>query len=1006
MPLSAFDPVDQDNSDNDAVNTVEEIKRLTQSATPDVAKRVSEIYKRSPYIPPSVILAMAKSGTSDSTVNAVSKTAAMEYVRKNDPYREGESWISRNVWGNFKAASRWTFATLSLLPDLAQNVSAELFSENDPNGVEGIIKSTQLGTMLANSDQAGEGFFLGGKAADLQAERARKFRGTINGHAWTVGRAAGQAVFTPGSRPYTILSGFIDAAVQVGTDPSLFVGKPLKAARAAKATLPGLAGEEALEAAARLARGEAGLEAAESIAYTQSKLGQFVLNDPRAVRVVKQFADIGADTGLTQEDKVLRVMEKFKFRISPDEAAKFAEADTIEKVHGVLGLASSKLANSPDNLLLSRDIRDIEGATWLDSKIERVPLLRLKNTKLFSTLPNERTLVNGTGLDKAKAIQTYSNYLKGVGISVDSVDYKNVMRRVVGAYSLAEPGAAKDAVSEAFDEALNVIKNKTGFKVRDDVWKQVVDAKKKALGESRTYSADEVGWPDDGGTFQALRQFIPDEVIEKFPVEVRDRLVNVGPGALNELADQVLVLPEFRAMRKASGMLARITTATPVEASTDVIRSVQNELWKPLALATGGYIMRNMMDAQTRIAINGLSSAFRHPFDFMLWVFNKKGFQDIKGGDFGDVIRSSVDTWGDEQVEFVEALQENIYRHLERPNDSNINMYRTGSWSKVSLADAPDAHTTGYVDNLAKINTDPINGQIARMNLMFIDEDKQNEMLLDWLRRPENKKRLDSLNTYAQTGWRIADPETGIGDNIRFPSEALENVQIEWIRKQSRSRVATIAGGDKDLNFIAAYNKVPLIVEQDGQRIIAPLQRRVSPDDLDFVEDVTPGSTVLFADGKQGVIVNSYSKLDDANVLGGGQRDVLLDIQPVAVGPDNEIINAIDIPAGRFNPKMLGQSVGSDELRDLLGLKGLRGELKPTISMANRGEPVESSRRFGSISKAMDWLVDRFFVDLYGRGTQILEKSPVFRQYYYREVFDAADELAPSEAAKLVDRVK
>jgi len=137
MPFSAFDPVNEESSNEQAVNVVAEIERLKKSARPEVASRIAEIYRSAPYIPPAVILSMAKAGVSDQTVEASKKAAAIKYVRDNDPQRDDGNWFSRNVYGNFKAATRWTFAGLQLLPDLAQNVGAEIFSPNDPEGTDG-----------------------------------------------------------------------------------------------------------------------------------------------------------------------------------------------------------------------------------------------------------------------------------------------------------------------------------------------------------------------------------------------------------------------------------------------------------------------------------------------------------------------------------------------------------------------------------------------------------------------------------------------------------------------------------------------------------------------------------------------------------------------------------------------------------------------------------------------------------------------------------------------------
>jgi hypothetical protein len=1009
MPFSAFDPVNEESSNEQAVNVVAEIERLKKSARPEVASRIAEIYRSAPYIPPAVILSMAKAGVSDQTVEASKKAAAIKYVRDNDPQRDDGNWFSRNVYGNFKAATRWTFAGLQLLPDLAQNVGAEIFSPNDPEGTDGWFKSTNLGTLISNSSQAGEGFFIGGEAAEKQAERARKFRGTINNHAWTIGRGAAQLAFVPGSKPYNVLSGFIDAAVAIGADPTALAGKPIAAARTARATIPGLVGADALTAARALAKGEAGLGSAEQIAFEGTKFGKWVTSDKRAVRLTGQIVDIAKNADLSDEQKVLLLLEKFDYNISPQIASEFARADDGLKVQGLLGEASSRLQGTPDEILLPKDVREIRGATaasaWLDEKAERVPLFRnVRNNRFFSQVPKNQVVINGSGIDKAQAIKNYSNYMKGIGFGPDSDEYKNVMGQVVRAYSLSDPGASRPAVQAAFDNALRVIATKaagrTGADI-DDVWKRMVAAKNAELAKSRVFTVDEIGWADDGGLVQSLLKYFPQEVIDDFPQEALDRLVLTGPGALNELADEVAVLPDFREVRKFAGILSRVSTKQPVEKVNALIESAQNELWKPLALATGGYIMRNMIDAQTRIAMNGMSGLFRHPQDFILWVMNKKGFEDIRGVDFEDVLRTNVEEWGENQREMVDALTFDTYKNLDRPVDAKTNQFRNGNWTEVNQGVDPNAHRIGYVDNLAQIHTDAVNGQISRFDLMGLTEERQTELIIQWLNQPEQAKILESLNRYAKLGLKVGDPENGnVGAVIQLGDNALEDFVAGWVSKLSRMKTSTITRGDKDLQVVAAYNRVPLITTENGVRVIAPVER-VNVDDLPIVTDTRPGTILDLGNGKQAVIINRFTKAGDQIDPFSGEvmTDVLLDIQPVF----NDV--AIDIPVAQFAPEVLGESYGSAELRELLTIKGNQGQLAQFVKRAERGAGQVASRRFGKAGAAADYFVDKFFVGLYGRGTQILEKSPVFRQYYFREILATADELAPDQAQMILSRV-
>lgn len=75
MALSPFDPVNEDQANANAAKNQEKVQQYATSADPAVAKRIAEIYKKSPYIPANIVLAMAKQGVSDAAVDAIRPTA-------------------------------------------------------------------------------------------------------------------------------------------------------------------------------------------------------------------------------------------------------------------------------------------------------------------------------------------------------------------------------------------------------------------------------------------------------------------------------------------------------------------------------------------------------------------------------------------------------------------------------------------------------------------------------------------------------------------------------------------------------------------------------------------------------------------------------------------------------------------------------------------------------------------------------------------------------------------
>jgi hypothetical protein len=1021
MGFSPFDPVDEDQSNLEVQQTLKAVSDAKATATPEVAKRISDIYKKSPYIPASVIIAMAKSGTSDGAVNTITNLAGKQMVATNNPNKpKNESWFERNVYGKAKAASRWSFAALQLLPDLVQNAGAEAFSANDPEGINGFFKSTNLGTMLADSGQAGTGFFIGKEAATNQAARAREFRGTINGSAWTVGRGAAQLAFTPGSKAYSVISGFLDAGVNILADPTGPLGSKIRGvaaidealpnvlrtakSRTSRAAIPGLADETAIAGARALARGEAGMYTAESIAFEQSKFGKWVTTHPGAVRVTEWVAGIASDPATSLETKTRIILENID-GLSPDVAKEFAQSNTVQKVQGVLGEASAKLANNPDDILLPKDIRKVSAAgvikPWLDDNItERVPFYRsIRNGRILSDVPEQSLIINGSGLDKSKAVRTFSNYLKGTGFAEDSPEYIDMMDTVVRAVTTQEKAASRVHMKDAYDKVFKAIYEKAGGSKEDGVrigqiMKEKAD---KNLLDARTYSINESGLPDDGGMMRVLLEHVDkDELVKTFGPDVLDNAVMLSPGALVEMADDVMVLPDFRELRALTGKLAFARKSKTIDGVRILAEYTQNEIWKPLTLASGGYIMRNMMDAQTRMAMGGLANAFTDPVDMIMWITRRKGKFDILGNEFDNAIGKEAAEFRPEFEKFYESLTYDIYRNMEDSSLAKQKMVRTGSFSQIERTGNRDAHTSAYVANLRQIFVDPV---MNRMSRIFLASESRTDRLgkvKQWLTSPAGASAAESFRTYLQTGVKFTDPKTGEDSFIKLGKDIPDSLLHEWVDKLLNSKVETIVRGDEELRIIAGHNRVPLTKLVDGK--VTLFNREViDAADVNFARDLREGdgevgSIISLFDGEgreyEGIIIGERTtkakEYDTA--FGVSEPGRKLIIQPVHVG------EAFD-----------GET-GSDALRGLLNAKGDDGKLAQVVKRPEMGiaKDPNISTEFTQLRRRM---VDFFFTSINGKATQVLEKSPTFRQFYFKEVLDTADLLSPTEARKLLDDI-
>jgi hypothetical protein len=988
--FSFIDPVDEENTFNDAQKNIDSVKRYSETANPDVAARVGQIYKDHPFIPASTILALAKGGASPEAVQLTAQMSG-KYLSSEQTKRK-RSWLDRNVYSKIKTATRWGAASLDLIPDLVQNLASQAFSPNDPAGFDGWFKSTKFGTLLADSDVAGDGFFIGGEAAENQARRAREVRGTINGSAWTIGRGAAEVWFTPGSKPYSILSGFLDAAVLVGTDPTNYYGATVGKALKEAGRIPGLSGE-GLEAARALARGEAGLEAAESVAFNSSKFGRWVQTNNGAKRLVQNIVDVSSKADETIETRTFKILEMFDYRIDPDTAVRFAEAGSESKVYGLLGETAARLDNAADDILLPSQVKDLSGAKFSYSVKEKTPLRRFANHKWFQQVPEGSVIVNGSGLDRAKSVKNYANYLRGIGVK--DVENHPVLKLAVQAYRQSDPAKAKNLLDDAFDGVLREVLAQAKIVDEADV-SAILAAGKKEMAESRAFLFNAMGDADDGGFIKALLDpdngFLPQDVIDNLTPEMLKNPKLVGPGALVELLDKIQFLPDYRKMRSIANN-PRMIRALQMSKSGDkrallkTFEFLQTDIWKPLSLATGGYIMRNMFDAQVRMAMTGKKGFFNHPFQYIMLSMNKRAGYSISGGAFDVGFYADNANVAKGMDRFQEALTFGVYKHLEDSSAAVQRNLRNGNFSLVNRTGNATAHTTGYVDNLGIINADVILSRVAKYAALEPDERKAK--ILQWLNSADGADSKRQLVSYLRD-LQIEDLETSRRMFIGIPEAQLtdDNIIGAWVDRLSEFRVNNIVRGDEDLRIVAAFDRVPLYGQTADGVTQAADRVRVSLDNLtseyvqfdeEVIGSIVKGSAFGADETVEGVVV--------AIVKDGGKDTAV--IQPVVAGK-----------------ALTDDFFGSPALRNLIDMKGnTPDKLAQIVKRAERGNNPATASNWKEMRQSWNKATDFFFNRLYGKASAKFEKSPVFRQFYYEDIANNADLLSKSEAKKLIEEI-
>ena len=963
MTANWFDAVNEDALFSTAQALEDNSNRYRANADPNASGLAAQIYRDSPWLKPGEVLAMSKGNASAQAQGLASSAAARRAIAETDITRpQKKNWFERNVYDKLKTGTRWTFAALNLTPDLAQNVASQVFNRNNPRGFDGWFQSTQLGTMFANSGEAGEGFFLGGGAAEKQAERARKFRGTINGHAWTVGRGAADVLFTPGSREYNFLSGVVDAAVTVFADPTVIGGKATAGLRAGRAAIPALRTTEELSAAAKIAeRGLAGLTEAESIAWNGSKFAKWLDRDARAQRLVNRLV------GETDAHTIMK--DLFDYKVDPRVAKRLAEAKTADEVKGIIGEAARRLDDAAVGIFPT-DVRDIAGAKRFYAR-DRKPIQALRNSRLLTEVPGI-DIRFGSADDAIRSIRNVSNYFDTVGIKSTSEKGKQLIKDLIDAYASDQPARLQD-LTEKVDAIIREagvaqLSPRLGDEVAGKFMDNVFALVRKTKDDLRNYFVDEAGNPYDANYLQDAidNGKIPAEVLAEYPPEFVSQLRLAGPGLLLEMMDKVHLLPDPRVMRRITGnpFFARAlsTKGGETRAVLAAAEYVQNRIWKPLALATGGYIFRNMFDAQIRLATVGAPGFFNHPFRYIQYVLHRKAPADIFNNKFVSKIDQEVAEFGDNLTQFQEAMTFGISRYIDDPVETARRGIRTGNFPIVSRMANRETWKKGLRLEWRQLAFDPI-GRAYAAGL-------RGQELLDYLRKfPQGERNVNMLTDYLKRGHRSVD-NTGNYTTLPGIMNPTDNDLIEWIDKLVGSRLSIKTGGNDEYATVIAHRRVP-----NG------------PEFLERPDAVLPESII------DGPTTPGVGTLYD---VGGGQQGVIVAVEEVD-------------GARRFRVRPVSANDVFDSDAGRKELTSYINNIADDTNLPDKVKYVEETLGAGKEKNRWDRTVDWFFGGhglSYGRLSQLYERSPLYRFRYYETIGNNSDLLARPEAERLVTLIQ
>jgi hypothetical protein len=1081
---------------------------------PNVSVNLSNVKQRAAWVPIETQLALAKANASNQAIDAVGKMAAQKTI---DTQGEPEKLDQSNfLYKNLKTISRWLTAGLDFVPELAQGAASQALEiageygignygqgTDRINNVDGWFISTKLGSMIKATQgdydpvtgeriTAGTGFFASEELLERQGERARRYRGTINGSAFTIGRAAANTVFKPKTLPYNFFSGLVDALVLVKTDPTGPVTKAFKGFKDVTTLIPRLTRVQTDELRKVLEADAGFIPGLSDVGLNETKYAHFMDTNFRARTLVAR---------LRNEKNVVKIMDMFdqSANVTNEMVALLAKAETDDQVKAVLalGFQLEKGALTDQVRLLQKSGRLGTSLKNMGGNlVERTPLANskfVKNTsrvvtKYLTEKPEEGLIVGGDRFQNSKAAKNIINYLRTVGADKETVS--RIGAQAIESFSETGTRPQQNAVLETFNTAIDEVLKLNGVaqEVRDGIFRQV----REGMDQVRLYMLNRAGVTTDNGMAQWLansnRDFLPFEEIEtliKTFGEGGDFRV-VSPLQISEMLQRVQVLPDVRQLRRLTSnrffgfsekagtiggksVLRRDITkivdedlydklgddisylnkmaaegegaSDEIAAALDALKAereglkqkvsmrvrtgeeraglkavdvLQNSIWKPLTLMTGGYVVRNSLDAQVRMAFSSLPSVFTHPFEYISLVLGQSKRTSLKG----ELLT------GLKLEEYVDDVREAMTFGLRQAGVGSDqvfdNMAKTNNWSTARRSD-PDGiklHTDAVSQNGYLVFADSVGEDspalrriVAQTFVEFGGVTSESRLVAKErviAAIKEDKKTYQTIKNAYASGLEISD---STGKTIRLkpilfdelPASEVDQFLFQHAERIIVNNVQELTGNIPDIEFATAFNRI-MLRDADGNTV-APVRRLLS--ELENVEDgpLRVGSTVRTSTDPNnptfGVIVKGIDPDTGerfAKNLTKAPEGLQVEVQPI-------VSQKVGKEGTNFVTAFGDNGVGTPQFRKVVektqlwdGQKGLPEALKR--------ENLATERNTSTWRQSMDRGTNWFFGQLYGSITRKLERSPVFRKYYYEEVGKYVDELSPAGAQDALNAIK
>ena len=960
----------------------ERVAKFSVQATPQLAAAVGQIYRENPQLPAGVVLASAQAGLSQDQINPLSSETALK--RNQDPAavegKKSKSFFQRNFVDKLKTASRYTFATLETSTQLLANAGSQVFG-NNPDGIDGWFASTDLGSLIKNDEVAGNGYFLGGEAKNLQAKRVKNFRGTTTGgHAWTFGRGTAGIIFDEGSTAYNLMSGVIDGAVAL----SVPIAPGFKQAAGAVKVAAGA------QDASDIVRGAD--KAFDLLRGQGTKILPSNITAEEYDALVKSAGLTGRTVDPVEANKFLGTDKWFRLR------DRLVEADTLDAVR--------KLTNDnvyPETLVRLRDAKDADAVTR-----EMIDILGIAQQGVT------RTVMPGTkrfGVSNARRVAVIDNLLgtfensragriserafekRPSGTIIDfSSDNPVDVRRTINDIdrwmkaSLTDQNDRVKFLDQAADSLIGVNATPTARrKLYEDFHKlikkswiddgldqnvatAVLDGQVTRQIKSRGYSAS-IGSELDDGKFY-----------EGFAVKNGGIANGVfgGPALQSELANLTLEMPDIAQVRRLTGKInkvwaksarAEFDSANYIDENIERLRQagqlrlpfatanyLQEQIFRKVILATGGFGIRNLMEGQISLALSQkpVTSIIRHPFQHMQWSANQRLGSKIGRKGLGDITGEVFTEEG--AIKAMESYRKAgsgaIMAHYQDPTFVYRRGRRVGQFNDVQRGiDEAELVIEAHADQIGRLNADPVGRLFAA--------GKTDDEVIDFIRNTDEGKNWfrDKQDLHFNSGRPVFD-----------------KTSKKWTGTQ----------------------KIDLNDEHNLRLHLGEIRQRL---------DVNVGSH----DDLRKTIESGLlppTRIDAAAIgIDSSMRGQVWDIQmPGRNVVATARIDETDENFVRFFAFRNGEA--TKPLEDLLSRPNILQDQSLAQVLSHETRVAEKLGKRG-FKEEYDSMFDKFFAFIHGKPSAYLEKHPAFKQRYYTWAVDEMiTSLSPAELDKMIQRIE